>query len=221
MSVQDERVLHLETTDQMVQILEEKGRPLSTFRKGQTIEVWNKMQKNYSYILSEAPGKGFDPDFKPHLTPGEMMRLGVFEGKYLNDCLLEYPAEWFIDAIGLGKLSPVAPNTMANLFQIKSRQPLSTWVDNGWAPSKGKGHPKQYAELADTSKNPDERGWFQWYCRYWMGRRLPKIDAIQIERWKAFSRHAGQIKANCSKGELECRPRQRQALLQWAWNPFL
>lgn len=205
-----------ETIEDMVAILERKGKILRDFKKGDKIIVNNKMQKNYSYILSASPGKEFDSDFKPHFSPGEMLRLGVFEGKYLNDCLLEYPAEWFLDAIGLGKLSPKVPNTLANLFQIKSRQPLSMWKKNGWVPkASGTG------SLGSPQTNPDPRGWFEWYCRYWLGRRLPEIDRIQISRWKAFARHAGQIKANCSPADLECRPRQRQALLQWAYNPFI
>lgn len=216
----DARVLSLKTSQDMIDILEQKGKLLSTFKKGQTIHVWNKMEKSYSYTLTEPPGSNFHPDFHPDLSPAAMLRLGVFEGKYLNDCLLEFPAEWFIDAIALEKLSPSVPNTLANLFQIKSRQPLTIWKENGWSPSDGR-HPTRYKILANPITNPDERGWFQWYCRYWLGRRLPDLDAVQIKRHSAFMRHAGQIKANCDKGDLNCRQKQRQALLQWAHNPFI
>ena len=58
-------------------------------------------------------------------------------------------------------------------------------------------------------------------CRYSNGRRLPKIDEIQIKRWKNFTRHVKAIKKNCEKGDLGCRRRQRQAILQWAYNPFI
>jgi hypothetical protein len=208
------------TPEEMLRTLEAKGRPLSSFHKGERIEVNNKMVKNYTYTLAESPGTNFDPEFKPHFTPGQMLRLGIFEGKYLNDCLTEFPAEWFLDALALDKLRPEKADVDVNLFKIHSRQPLSEWRRKGWVPSKGHKASK-HSGLSNPSLNVDERGWFQWYCRYWMGRRIPELDAIQIARWKAFSRHSGAVKKNCKAGDLECRPRQRQALLHWSWNPFV
>ena len=204
--------------------LKEKGRAFSSFRKGDLIHVNNKMAKGYSYELKEEPGRNFAPDFKPALTPGEILALGAFEGKYLNDCILEFPAEWFLRAAALGKLHPEGPTPDINCFQIKSRLSLSEWRQYGWAPPLAhmRRHiSKQHPLLSDPDQNPDERGWFQWFCRYWMGRRIPALDDIQIKRWKAFTRHAGAIKANCSPGDLTCRPKQRQALLHWAYNPFI
>ncbi len=214
------RVLKIQTTEDMIDILKTKGRPLSTFEKGDTISVYNKMEKNYSYVLSEAPGQNFAPDFKPFLDPGEILALGAFEGKYLNDCVLEFPAEWFLRAIALEKLNPGEPKIESNYFKILSRLPLSQWKKSGWVPG-GKQKAKQYPALSDSKINPDERGWFQWYCRYWMGRRIPELDEIQIKRWKAFVRHAGAIRANCRPHDLTCRPKQRQALLHWAHDPFI
>jgi hypothetical protein len=200
----------------MLQTLEERGKKLSEFKKGHVIKAKNKMVSNYDYLLSEHPNSNFDPEFKPHFTPAEILRLGAFEGKYLNDCTTEFPAEWFIDAIALDKLRPEKADISVNAFKILSRQPLSCWREKDWAPHKdGKG------TLGSLLTNPDERGWFQWYCRYWLGRRIPELDKVQIKRWKAFKRHAGQIKANCKPGDLTCRPRQRQALLHWAYNPFI
>lgn len=247
--MEDRRLLHLKTFDDMAAVLKEKGRGFDSFKKGDTIKVWNKMEKHYSYELTEGPGKGFAEGFTPFADPGEILALGAFGGKYLNDCLLEFPAEWFWRAGLLGKLSPGGADISLNYFKIDSRLPLTEWRKSGWVPS---GHrevpggkrlkgvkgvlsdPKRNPDespasrprdrnriLADPRLNPDERGWFQWYCRYWMGRRLPDLDAVQIARWKSFARHAGAVKKNCSAGALTCRPRQRQALLQWAWNPYI
>ena len=215
MSWKDSRLLKIKTPEDMLDILKTKGRLARDFKKGDEIHVWNRMEKNYSYVLEEAPGKGFADDFKPWATPGEMLKMGVFNGKYLNDCLLEFPAEWFLYALAEGKLQPSEPSVEVNFMKADSRLPLSAWKKSGWVPS-GTHHP---GVLANPDKNPDERGWFQWYCRYWMGRRLPELDAVQIGRWRAFKRHAGGVKLNCRAGDLSCRPRQRQALLQWAWNP--
>lgn len=165
---------------------------------GITITVNDRFQTGYSYQLEAPSGADFAPDFAPFHTPAEMLEMGVFEGKYLNDCQGEFPAEWFEAA----KLS-ATPNPELNYFGTKSRQPLSTWREKGWI------------------YGPDPRGWFQWYCRYFLGRRLSEIDAIQIKRWRGFARHAGQIRANCHAGDPFCRPRQRQALLQWAYDPLI
>lgn len=216
--MEDSRILTIKTPDDMLKILRTRGHPLSSFHKGDVIQVWNKMERSgYSYRLDAEPGKDMDPAFQPWADPGEMLALGVFEGKYLNDCLLEFPAEWFLRAIALDKLRPSDPTEEINLLRDDSRLPLIEWQKRGWVP----GGRKKTGILADPAQNPDVRGWFQWYCRYWMGRRIPELDAEQIRRWRAFKRHAGQIKANCRAGDLTCRPRQRQALLQWSWNPFL
>ena len=170
---------------------------------------------SYRYRLDAEPGA---IEFEAELSPGEMLMLGVFEGKYLNDCIREFPAEWFMGALVTGSLSPDLPNPDCNLFKLKSRLPLTAWRESGWAPSISN---RSKGILADPAKNPDERGWFQWYCRYWMGRRIPELDDVQIKRWRAFRRHAGAIRANCVSGDLTCRPRERQALLQWAHDPFI
>ena len=165
---------------------------------GQIIDVNDSMQSGYRYVLAAPEGQDFDPSFEPFYTPSEMLEMGVFEGKYCNDCTGELPHSWFEKA----KIGAV-PDPQLNYFGIKSRQPLRVWRDNGWI------------------YGPDPRGWFQWYCRYYLGRRLPDIDAIQIKRWRAFARHAGQIRANCAPGDIFCRPRQRQGLLQWSHDPLI
>lgn len=221
-SWKDPRLTHLKSFEDMSAVLKDKGKPLTAFKKGDTIHVWNKMSKGYSYVLNEEPGKGFAEGFKPFANPGEILALGAFGGKYLNDCLLEFPAEWFWNAGLLGKLAPGAPpggDLSINYFKIDSRLPLSEWKTYGWVPSKGgKKLTGKRSVLSDAKRNPDERGWFQWYCRYWMGRRIPELDAVQVQRWKNFARHRGAIDKNCTPGDLSCRPRQRQALLHWAWR---
>lgn len=163
------------------------------------IYVNDKMQQDYVYELCEPIGQNFAEDFQPELTPMQMLQMGVFEGKYLNDCRDEFPASWFQCAA----ISPDCPNSNINYFHLKSRLSLQEWQHRGWI------------------YGPDPRGWFQWYCRYYQGRRLPEIDEIQIKRWKSFKRHKAQIEKNCWLGDLDCRARQRQALLQWAYNPFV
>jgi hypothetical protein len=173
-----------------------------------------------------------------------MLRLGVFEGKYLNDCIHEFPREWYKSALKADKLRPDKADPSVNLFGIKSRQSLATWRRNGWIPVHSGSNLRHNAVSArhnfvvvkshamvprDTVPDYDVRGWFQWYCRYWIGRRIPEIDKIQIARWKAFARHAGQIRASYRRGsrpitraqKMKHRPKQRQALLQWAYNPFM
>jgi hypothetical protein len=164
--------------------------------KPRTIVVNDKMQRGYRYRLTVPMGRSFDPEFKPQLTPKEMLRLGVFGGKYMTDATKEFPRDWFTRA----KLSPDRRDPALNFFRVDASQPLSVWRAKGWiAPE-------------------DPRGWFQWYCRYYMGRRLPEEDARQIRRWKAMRRHVRQIQKHCEIGDLGCRPRQRQALLQWAYD---
>lgn len=159
------------------------------------ITVNDKMQTGYSYELIEPAGQNFDPGFKPDLTPKQMLALGVFAGKYMTDCRAEFPADWF----GGARLASGAREPKLNFFGVDASQPLSEWRRKGWI------------------HDEDPRGWFQWYCRYFMGRRM-EDDARQIKRWKQIRRHAGQIKANCAPGDLSCRPRQRQALLHWAYD---
>ena len=201
--------------------LKRYGRSLATYKVGDTV-----YGVGTTYRLTAAPG-ALDKDtrFEPELSPAEMLMLGVFEGKYLNDSVREFPAEWFVGALHYGRLSPEgADPERCNQFGTKSRQPLSVWRENAWAPSaarRGRTDDHYHGLLGDPERNPDVRGWFQWYCRYWMGRRLPELDSLQIKRWRSFRRHAGSVKARCRRGDLTCSPRERQALLQWAYNPFI
>jgi len=159
------------------------------------IVVNDLMQTGYVYFLTEPPGRNFRPDFKPELTPAEMLALGVFGGKYMTDCRDEFPKAWFAHA----RLCHERRDPELNFFGVNASKPLSYWRAKGW--------------IFDE----DPRGWFQWYCRYYQGRRSADDDR-QIERWKAMRRHIAQIQKNCRPGDLDCRRRQRQALLHWAYD---
>ncbi|MGE3691318.1 MAG: hypothetical protein AB7F98_08055 [Novosphingobium sp.] len=161
----------------------------------QVVAVNDRMQRGYCYERTARPGEDFDPLFAPELSPAEMLELGIFGGCYMTDCRAEFPADWF----AMARLSPGRPDKVLNHFGVLASQPLAEWRRKGWI------HPD------------DPRGWFQWYCRYWMGRRH-EDDARQIKRWRAFARHKAQVQKNCEPGDPFCRPRQRQALLQWAYD---
>lgn len=153
------------------------------------------MQRGYRYVLSEPAGRNFDPEFRPDLTPAEMLTLGIFGGKYMTDCRREFPKSW----IARAKFSPQERAASLNYFGVDASQPLAEWKRKGWL------------------HQDDPRGWFQWYCRYYAGRRH-EDDVRQIGRWKAIRRHVRQIQKNCEPGDVFCRPRQRQALLHWAYD---
>ena len=157
--------------------------------------VNDRMQQEYVYYLVEPAGKNFHPGFSPELTPKQMLEMGVFGGKYMTDCRDEYPRDWFAHA----RLCSERHDPKMNYYGVNASQSLAVWREKGW----------MYHE--------DPRGWFQWYCRYYVGRRCPD-DERQIKRWKAIRRHAAQIIKNCRPGDLKCRPRQRQALLNWAYD---
>ncbi|MCF7917128.1 MAG: hypothetical protein K9L61_05055 [Candidatus Omnitrophica bacterium] len=160
------------------------------------VVVKDKMQQGYTYYLTEPTGRNFDPDFQPEVTPKEMLELGVFGGKYMTDCRKEFPQSWYKKA----KLCAKKHDPQLNYFGLNASQPLAVWRQKGWI------------------HEDDPRGWFQWYCRYYLGRRIPEEDRRQIKRWKGIKRHLAQIKKNCKKGDLSCRPKQRQAILNWAYD---
>jgi len=161
-----------------------------------TICVSNCLQKNYCYERTEKPGKNFHPEFNPDLTPKQMLALGVFDGYYFWDKPKEFPSNWFTKA----KLAKDGVRDKElNYFAVSASKPLTYWQEKGWIHSN------------------DPQGWFQWYARYYMGRRHSD-DERQIHRWKMMKRHIAQVEKHCMIGDIECRPRQRQALLHWAYD---
>lgn len=169
----------------------------NTFDLWSWVAVNNKMQTDYYYKLSHKQGD-MPANFAPIFTPGDMLRLGVFEGKYLCDCVAEYPAHMMYGA----RFSPAKPDPVRmNAFKAKSRNPMWLWQERGWI------HPQ------------DPRGWFEWYCRFWLGRRSAD-DQRQIDRWARFAaRHTGAL-LHFGEGDITKRKATRQALLQWAHDPL-
>jgi hypothetical protein len=189
-----------------------------------TVRSTDTLQPEYSYTLTALPGAGFPAEFKPQLTPQQMLEMGVFGGNYFEGNSAEYPREWFQKAKLFsrdegGMFDRGTPRFLGekvnkkrdhirygrgydealNYFHVDASQSREEWERKGWM------------------HKDDPRGWFQWYCRYYMGRRHAD-DARQIDRWRKMARHIMWLHNACSVGDLHCRPRQRQALLHWAYD---
>lgn len=170
---------------------------MSKIVSGYVVKVNEEYQKDYSYELTENMGENFDDEFKPDLTPKEMLQLGIFGGDYFVETPNEFPKDWFQ---GVKYSDGKQADKNLNYFKINASQPLKVWQEKDWI----------YFE--------DPKGWFLWYCRYFLGRRIDNEDERQIKRWKNIRRHVAQVKKNCKVGDETCRPRQRQALLHWAYD---
>jgi len=164
-----------------------------TGRLRQVVIVNDRMQRGYQYERIASLGRNFHPQFPPELKPKEMLELGVFCGKYMTEGV---PSQ----LVHTGQVVNELPRLLPQLFWRGCQPTTSVWRKMGWIHSN------------------DPRGWFQWYCRYYIGRRMPEEDARQIRRWKAIRRHLVQVRRNCEPGDQTCRPRQRQALLHWAYD---
>lgn len=160
-----------------------------------TVLVDDTMQSGYVYHRTEPIGRNFAPAFRPQLTPKQMLQLGVFGGKYMTDGHAEFPVSWFARA----RLCASRHDPRLNCFGVNASQSLAIWRQKGWI------------------RPQDPRGWFQWYCRYYMGRRTAD-DIRQIRRWRAIARHVAAIRKHCEPGDVACRRRQRQAVLHWAYD---
>lgn len=160
----------------------------------QTIVVTDNLQPGYQYDITSPTGTDYADGFAPELTPQQMLEMGVFGGNYFGGDYDEYPAAWFVHA----RLAD-HHDVSLNYFEVDASQSRDEWERKGWI------HPQ------------DPRGWFQWYCRYYMGRRSSD-DERQIQRWRQMKRHIGQIRTHCAPGDQLCRRKQRQALLHWAYD---
>jgi hypothetical protein len=134
---------------------------------------------------------------RPKLTPDMMLRLGVFGGTFIYDMIDEIPLEWILMALVEGKISLTGrPDPECNFYRVLSVQDIKEWQRHGWI------------------NEQDPKGWFQWYIRYFLGRRTAD-DKRQCDRWHSFRRHLGQLIVNKHQERLK----QRQACIQWGYNP--
>lgn len=162
------------------------------------------------------------PQFAPNLTPLQMIRAGVFGGCYFNPRggrpgiispkgidinYKEFPSSWFAglhESLFISRRYVIATNK----YGVKAGQDQAAWEQSGWI------HPQ------------DPRGWFQWYCRFFMGRRSAD-DERQVDRWARCTGPRGRWKnALCSKikqnnrawDDASISPVIRQTLLHWAYE---
>lgn len=182
---------------------------LSRFKPGLIIEVSYPDQKNYSYKLKKRMGewKSEYPNFQPDLTPAEILKAGVGEGWLLRDCFIEFPREWYLEAIEAKKIAPVKPNKIFNKYRVLPVEEIANWKESE----------ENRANLLLEQHDP--RGFIQWYFRFYIGRRIPMVDRIRINRWIQFKRKFTKYLSSCRPGDLNCRPRVKQALLLWALDP--
>jgi len=107
-------------------------------------------------------------EFRPMLTPKEMLGRGVFGGTYFSSLIdpKEFPDDWFSGLDEIFYLSDCYRSEI-NYFKVRSGQSQKEWEEKGWM------------------HRDDPRGWFEWYCKYFLGRRH-EDDNRQIKRWLAF-----------------------------------
>ena len=174
-------------------------------KRGDTIYVSDRMQTGYKYKLSESPAKnvkdvwskfkdskGNYVMFRPKYLPAQMLEKGVFGGKMINDCMGEYPTRWYKGALKARRLSPEKKDVRVNQYGVDSGSSLADWKKSKWI------------------RGSDPRGWFQWYCRYCMGRRH-SIDRWQMQRWANIQRFYLRYKRSGGTNVT------KQLLLQWSW----
>lgn len=148
-------------------------------------------------------------NFSPMLTPKEMLHKGIFGGTYFSELIdyKEFPDDWFQ---GLDKNFYCSEKyrIKVNFFKIKSGQSQKEWEEKGWI------------------HKDDPRGWFEWYCKYYIGRRH-EDDERQIKRWAAFCGPKGRWRnriysqINCCECSIssshDVSRRIQQSLLHWSY----
>lgn len=118
------------------------------------------------------------PDFTPNKTPAEVMREGAFGGSYFRPLYskrlrttisgdhAELPADWTAGLDISRYLTAREYDADANKFKVACGQSIEEWEAAGW-----------------IDHRFDVRGWFQWYCRFYQGRRC-EDDERQVGRWR-------------------------------------
>lgn len=119
-----------------------------------------------------------EPLFLPNKSPEEMIREGCFGGSYfrplyskrlgifISDDWRELPEEWTSGLDVDTWLTSSTYNPDINKYKVSCGQSIEEWEAAGW-----------------INHTYDVRGWFQWYCRFFMGRRC-EDDERQISRWR-------------------------------------
>lgn len=169
------------------------------------------------------------PEFRPNLTPEEVIRRGSFGGTYFRpisssvtgqsytseEAMHGLPAKWF-KGLDVGRMvTSKEYNDDVNTYKVSCGQGLREWEASGWISSY------------------DPYGWFQWYCRFYLGRRCPD-DERQIKRglgvmgdkgrWKRFLINKclqSQLPLEEALANRDISPKVRQLLQHWGYEVTL
>ena len=162
------------------------------------------------------------PEFKPNLTPKQVLRMGSFGGTYFRDIhssitgknykgktvIKNLPDDWFKGMDIDKKITSSKYDKNVNKYKVKCGSKLEAWEKSGWIVEQ------------------DPYGWFQWYCRFYMGRRTDD-DERQVKRWLAFAGPKGRFKKNLINkikdnnadiDDYTISPVIRQSLQHWGYK---
>lgn len=150
-----------------------------------------------------------DSYFKPNVTPREMLKQGIFGHSYFGVEILQgdmYYDELFqsFGDIDTSLYLSSKYHAKGNKFKIKSGKDYQFWKDNNWM------------------HEDDPYGWFEWYCKYYIGRRHSD-DQRQIQRWLDFCGPNGRWRQRIygmidATGNWDVSPRIQQSLLHWGYQ---
>jgi len=161
------------------------------------------------------------PEFKPNLTPKEVLQKGSFGGtyfrpiyssvtkqKYGKEVWQELPKDWLEGLNIKNQVSSSFYDNSRNKYKVKCGASLEEWENSGWMDKQ------------------DPYGWFQWFCRFYQGRRT-EDDERQIGRWARCAGETGRwknnliskiVKAGCAWDNYAVSPVVRQTLQHWAYE---